>query len=79
MGRNSMSLHPHHIGCSEKVVPILWDVATLNTSKWSGILKMLLLHRQAVLVRIGGKVGGIVTWADVLDLRKTKKVTDQPF
>ncbi len=65
-----MSLHPNHIGCSEKVVPILWDVATLNTSKWSGILKMLLLHRQAVLVRIGGKVGGIVTWADDLDARK---------
>ena len=38
----------------------------------AGILKMLLLHRQAVLVRIGGKVGCIVTWADVLDLRKTK-------
>jgi predicted transcriptional regulator len=40
---------------------------------------MLLLHRQAVLMRIGGKVGGIVTSADVLDLRKTKKVTNQPF
>jgi predicted transcriptional regulator len=37
------------------------------------ILKMLLLHRQAVLVRIGGKLGDIVTWADVLDLRKTKE------
>lgn len=32
----------------------------------AGILKMLLLHRQAVLVRVGRKVGGIVTWADVL-------------
>ena len=30
-------------------------------SEGAGILKMLLLHRQAVLVRIGGKVGGIVT------------------
>ncbi len=37
-----------------------------------GSLKILLLHRQAVLLRIGGKVGGIVTWADVLNIRKTK-------
>jgi len=29
------------------------------------ILKILFLHRQAVLVRIGGKVKGIVTRADV--------------
>lgn len=27
---------------------------------------------EAVLVRIGGRVGGIVTMADVLDLGKTK-------
>jgi len=33
---------------------------------------MLLLHRQAVLVRIGGKVGGIVTWTDVFDLGEMK-------
>ena len=44
----------------------------VDESEGAGILKMLLLHRQAVLVRIGGKVGGIVTWADVLDLRKTR-------
>jgi predicted transcriptional regulator len=34
----------------------------VDESESAGILKMLLLHRQAVLVRIGGKVGGIVTW-----------------
>jgi len=39
---------------------------------------MLLLHRQAVLVRIGGKVGGIVTMADVFDLRKTKAGSAPP-
>jgi predicted transcriptional regulator len=44
----------------------------VDESESAGILQMLPLHRQAVLVRIGGKVGGIVTWADVLDLRKTK-------
>jgi len=38
----------------------------------AGILKMPLLHRQTVLVRIDGKVGGTVTMADVLDLGKTK-------
>lgn len=43
-----------------------------GSGKRLGILKMLLLHPQAVVVRIGGRVGGIVTWADVLDLRKTK-------
>jgi len=43
----------------------------------AGILRMLRLHRQAVLVRIGGKVGGIVTWADVLDLRKTNAIPRQ--
>jgi len=37
---------------------------------------MLFLHRQAVLVRIGGKVGGIVTWADVLDVRKARRKTN---
>jgi predicted transcriptional regulator len=42
----------------------------VDESESAGILKMLLLHRQAVLVRIGGKVGGIMTWADVLDARK---------
>ncbi len=46
--------------------------SVVDASESAGILKMLLLHRQAVLVRIGGKVGGIVTWANVLDLRKTK-------
>ncbi len=43
----------------------------VDESESAGILKMLLLHRQAVLVNICGKVGGIVTWADVLDLRMT--------
>jgi len=38
----------------------------VDESESAGILKMLLLHRQAVIVRIDGKVGGIVTWADVL-------------
>jgi hypothetical protein len=31
----------------------------VDQSESAGTLKMLLLHRQAVLVRIGGKVGGI--------------------
>jgi len=43
-------------------------IPVVDESESAGILKMPLLHRQAVLVRIGGKVGGIVTWADVLDL-----------
>jgi len=51
----------------------------VDESESAGILKMPPLHRQAVLSRIGGKVEFIVIWADVLDLRKTKKVTDQPF
>ena len=33
----------------------------VDESEGAGILKMLLLHRQAVLLRIGGKVGGIAT------------------
>jgi hypothetical protein len=41
-------------------------------SESAGILRMMLLHRQAVLAMIGGRVGGIVTRADVPDLRKTK-------
>ena len=46
----------------------------VDESESTGVLKMLLLHCQAVLVRIGGKVGGIVTWADVLDLRRAKAI-----
>ncbi len=42
----------------------------VDENESAGILKSLLLHRQAVLVRIGGRVGGIVTRADVLDRRK---------
>ncbi len=44
----------------------------LDESENAGILKMLLLHRQALLVRFGGKVRGIMTWAGFIGLRKTK-------
>ena len=39
------------------------------------ILEMLLLHRQATLVRVGGKVGGIVTWADVFACRPSRNTS----
>jgi predicted transcriptional regulator len=42
----------------------------VDKSESAGILKMLLLHRQAVHVSVGGKVGGFVIMADVLDARK---------
>lgn len=34
------------------------------------VVQFLLLHHPAVLVRSGGKIHGIITWADVLDPRK---------
>jgi predicted transcriptional regulator len=38
----------------------------VDESESAGILKMPPLHRQGVLARNGGKVGGNVTWAGVL-------------
>jgi predicted transcriptional regulator len=32
------------------------------------VVKLLLLHRQAILVRIGGRIDAIVTWPDILKL-----------
>jgi len=64
-------------GLTESSRALLSDIHyRRGLSESAGILKMLLLHRQAVLVRIGGKVGGIVTWADVLDVRKARRKTN---
>ncbi len=48
----------------------------IDDSESAGIRKMLLLHHQAVMVRIGGEIGGIVNWTDVLNIRKAKKRTN---
>jgi predicted transcriptional regulator len=45
----------------------------VDESESARFLKMLLLHRQAMLMRIGGKVGGIVIGADALNSPEMNK------
>ena len=47
-------------------------IPIVDESDSAGLVKMLLLHEQAVFVSVSGRFGGIVTWADVLAIRETE-------